>query len=151
MISLIANDRCRLAAAWTAVYCLNLIVPFNFGKGLTAEAGHPGIYLGITVYWTAGLFLCAAYPKQAHALIRGGTATAFFQIAPFLQFFSGWIALYIVASLGELDRAFSAFLLVLITGGILLVVAYLVGLAWTDLLNDPRKKVANVADLDAEL
>jgi hypothetical protein len=115
------------AVAWTPVFALNLIVPLVLARGVIDGGGQAGMYCAIVLYWALGLTACAARPAFGRALVIGGLIVACTQFTPVLQFVAGFAAVMIGGQVGAESPELCGFIGVIITGGLLLIVAYLAG------------------------
>ena len=115
------------AAAWSPVFGLNLIVPLVLGHRVLEGRGQAGMYSAVAFYWALGLMACAASPTFGRAMVKGGLITAYAQLAPVLQSAGGFAAVMIVDHAGLKSRDLCGFIDVVITGGLLLMAAYMLG------------------------
>src|SRR5262249_14917829 len=115
------------AAGWTPVFGLNLIVPLVLASGVLEARGQAGMYCAIAFYWVSGLMVCAARPSLGRVLVKGGIITACTQLMPVLQFAAGIAAVMIGGQAGVRSPDSFGFIGVIITGGLLLIAAYLSG------------------------
>jgi hypothetical protein len=112
------------------VFGLNLIVPLVLASGVLEGRGQAGMYCAIGIYWVSGLMACAARPSLGRVLVKGGLITACTQLMPVLQFAAGFAAVMVSDQAGVRSAELCGFIDVIITGGLLLIVAYLSGRLW---------------------
>ena len=126
-------------ATWPIVLAANLIVPSMFGLEVTRGGGRWGMGLAIALVWLSGHLACARFKVLGPRLVIGGVFVGLSQFYPVLQIMAGSSSLDFVSWAGMAggefagmpDRLteFGGFLATLLTGGQLLFVATLVGLA----------------------
>ncbi|MFN7733206.1 MAG: hypothetical protein ACK5OB_15020 [Pirellula sp.] len=126
-----------LSIEWTAVLCFNLIVPVLFGMGMTSEQAKIGVFLAVAMIACIGYYFCYARPLPVLFIIRGGVLVALSQFFPILQVFAGALSIQILLTLGiiedsdilnMLSTATAGFLAALLTGTILMIAAFVVGI-----------------------
>lgn len=114
-------------AAWTPVFAANLIVPYPLSTGVVGDAGMPGVYAGIALYWGLGLAACIASPTLAKTIVRGGMIVGVSQLLPFLHLLTGFAAIEFAGPFRTMGQSVVGFVGVILTGGMLLAVAYCLG------------------------
>jgi hypothetical protein len=117
------------------VFGLNLIVPLVLGSGVLEGHGQAGKYCAIAFYWVSGLMVCAARPHLGRVLVKGGIITACTQLMPVLRFAAGLAAVMIGDQAGVRSAESFGFIALIITGGLLLIAAYLSGRLWVSFEN----------------
>jgi hypothetical protein len=126
---------------WTAVFVVNLFVPLLFGWGLTSQGGRIGMTLAAAVLLGVGFLVGGRSRELRHNLTAGGILVALSQFVPFLQVLAGLAGMAVVERLlglhigpGSEDGTISppsevaSFLFTLITGGLLIAAAVVIGL-----------------------
>jgi hypothetical protein len=129
------------------VFALNLIVPLILSSGFTD--GRAGIYAAIAFYWLLGLTACAARPSLGRLMVTGGAIVASTQLAPLLHVSAGYAAVTIGHKFRTVNPNLYGFVLVIVTGGLLLIAAYGSGRIWVsleNLLSEPSKPKSSLDD-----
>lgn len=115
---------------WSTVFAANLVVPLHFGLERTREDGRLGMIFGMAALWVGGIVACWRDVRTRLALTIGGVFVAFSQIVPLMQMIAGLIGLHlwdkdldhhVLSTLG------GGFTVTIITGPILIVVAFIIG------------------------
>ena len=128
----------RIYFAWCAVFVLNLAVPLLFGWSLTERGGRVGMLVATAALFVVGSWLCASARRIAQALVTGGVAVGLGQVVPVVQIMAGSAGFHVVAAMGLEDAAVdlrgltnepSGFIVTTTTGGLLMAIAIVVGLA----------------------
>ena len=121
-----------LSIQWTVVVLVNVIVPYLIAGGMTGPMGDWGIFLGVVLVLLFGILASRALPMGVLLTVRGGVLVALSQFFPVIHLFAGWLAIEFHRSTGmipaeQVDRRnvgfFSALLLTVSTGGILLMIS----------------------------
>lgn len=133
------DDRLVWQGYWFAVYVANLLAPLIFGSIATSNGGFFGMALGIAILWLAGQALCARSKDLATTIVPGAVVVALTQLFPITQFYAGLMSLKLISKLGQTQAEpvlipkritqLGGFLATLITGGQLLFLAWLIGIA----------------------
>lgn len=128
----------RLLAGWTALFLLNMPLPLLFAGEVTRNHGRSGVFVASAALWLLGCWVCVAQRKTGFALAVGGAPVALSQIVPFLQIMAGMVALTAGEffqqienkddALGQVVSEPGGFLLTMITGGLLMSAALVLGL-----------------------
>lgn len=124
--------------AWTIVFAANLVAPTMFARGMVGEGGRVGMGVAVALLWLAGDLAGVRSPRSRPVLLCGGLAVALTQFVPLLQFIAGLIGLRVGGLVlpiprgefgfpGELSGP-AAFVVTLVTGALLLLASWLVGL-----------------------
>ena len=143
----------RTVTSWIIVFLLNLPVCVLFGASLFSSAGgYAGMFIGCVLWCGLGILLCFGnHIPHVRATARGGLLVALSQFYPLLQMFAGTIAAAILESLFNLggsdggplnigttgpvaDMAVST-AMTLLTGGMLIIVAFTGGHIITLIVN----------------
>jgi hypothetical protein len=121
-----------LSIQWTVVVLVNLIVPYLFAEGMTGPMGGWGIFLGVVLVLLFGILASLAIPMAILLTVRGGVFVALSQFFPVIHLMAGLLSIDVYRSTGiipagQLDRGnvgfFSALVLTVSTGGILLIIS----------------------------
>jgi hypothetical protein len=121
-----------LSIQWTVVVLVNLIVPYLFAGGMTGPMGGWGIFLGVVLVLVFGILASIALPMVVLLTVRGGVFVALSQFFPVIHLMAGLLSIDVYRSTGiipagQLDRGnvgfFSALVLTVSTGGILLMIS----------------------------
>jgi hypothetical protein len=121
-----------LSIQWTVVVLVNLIVPYLFAGGMTGPMGGWGIFLGVVLVLVFGILASIAFPMVILLTVRGGVFVALSQFFPVIHLMAGLLSIDVYRSTGiipagQLDRGnvgfFSALILTVSTGGILLMIS----------------------------
>lgn len=128
-----ARPMCR---AWLVVFLANLPVPLFFGWAFTTQHGRFGMATAIVVWWLLGHQVCKASRWCGLAIVAGGIFVAMSQFLPVLQLYAGAVSLGIGSRLGQawdeggeqqVTTELGGFLVTMLTGGLLMVVAVMCG------------------------
>ncbi|APW61640.1 hypothetical protein [Paludisphaera borealis] len=122
--------------AWACVYVANLPYPLFCGVILTTDSGRMGMVLGILAVFLTGYRSCFVYREAILTVAYGGWIVAAFQFVPFLQVMAGLIGVAVAEAtgqaasgdLGPINTVLGGFLATLVTGGILIALAAVLGL-----------------------
>ena len=127
--------------SWVLVFAINLPVPMLFGASIVGGVGWAGVLLGMVSILAVTIFMHRISVSLMRIIWTGGIATAASQLFPVPHVLAGSIAIELVRVLGLLDRdplmgvklesTATAFVITLVTGGILLLVALGVGAIYT--------------------
>ena len=120
----------RWHLAWATVFGVNLIVPLWLGWDMTSGVGRVGLVLAIVLWLLLGHLLCARSRKLRFLLVAGGVCVGLSQLLPLLQIWAGMNSGMIISmASGFSDRATGlyGFLMTLLTGGQLILVAIVSG------------------------
>jgi hypothetical protein len=93
--------------------------------------------VGILVILAIGCRACFRHAELVHRVAYGGWLVAFLQVIPFLQILAGSIAIVAAEAtclaqnreLAQIDTLLGGFLATMITGGLLIALAGLIGLS----------------------
>ncbi|HET6880105.1 MAG TPA: hypothetical protein VFI31_08115 [Pirellulales bacterium] len=127
-----ADNSRHLYFGWFVVFLFNLGVPLIFGWPLTEEGGRSGLFAGALALFLLGCALCAWLRPAGRALVVGGVVVGLSQILPFLQIMAGVAGLSSIEILGfgrSPHGDATLFVVTVVTGGLLMAVALVVGLA----------------------
>ncbi|WP_422927184.1 hypothetical protein [Singulisphaera sp. PoT] len=106
--------------AWTVVYALNLIVPYDIGVA-AMELKDTQSILACTVFlWILGIAACVGYPPLGRRLVRGGLIVAITQFVPILQIMAGAFADLLVK---PQNLPYSEFFITIAMGGSLMLIS----------------------------
>jgi hypothetical protein len=131
-----ASPLTRRRLAWAAVLAANLPIPILFGMGCTEGPSRVGMFAGVGLIWLLGHVACRTNPRAALPVMYGGWIVAASQFWPAAQMMAGMIGLW-AASFGtptqddrlpEASGALAGFTATIVTGGLLLAVAAILGL-----------------------
>jgi hypothetical protein len=86
--------------AWTAVFGVNLIVPYPIGLAATAGGGRIGMNIGVIVLWAAGAAAVYRFRALSLTLPLGGLLVALAQFIPALQWCAAATGGVVATSLG---------------------------------------------------
>lgn len=122
---------------WIVVCAVNLIVPVFLGWGITDDRGRIGMALGIVVVLALGYRACFSSPEVVRTIAYGGWLVAFTQCIPFVQFIAGFVGVGVAQELGLASEGgiglvstiMGGFVATLITGGLLIALAVVIGMA----------------------
>jgi len=121
-----------LSIQWTVVVLVNLIVPYLIAGEMTGPMGGWGIFLGVVLVLLFGAWASRAIPMGVLLTVRGGVLVALSQFFPVIHLLAGLLSIDFHRRTGiipaeQLDRGnlgfFSALLLTVSTGGILLMIS----------------------------
>ena len=124
----------RQQICWIVVILANLILPLPMGLSCTAGSGITGIFAAIGLLWFFGHVESGKAPRMGFALNAGGLIVAMSQLYPGLQIISGILGLSIGERIGLVSRdmkissAMGGLLVTLLTGGMLIAIAWMAGL-----------------------
>lgn len=119
---------------WALAVAANLPVPLALGTFTVVKGGAVGMFAGVIAFWLVGAAVIARVPPARSFLVTCGLLFAITQFAPVTQFMAGAAALDLCApsfqapEFGPSLSEPTAFLVTLVTGGLLLVVALAGGL-----------------------
>lgn len=127
-----------LSIQWTVVVLCNLIVPLLFGLALSRTDGIVGIAVAVVFMLVLGYFASIYLPFFVLFSVRGGLLVGVSQIIPVVHVLAGYVSMMLLRFVGLLEvdvlvgdkriGFISAFLLTVLTGGILIMVACGLGL-----------------------
>jgi MFS family permease len=148
-----ANRRVQMwtFGTWIFVFAINMAVPLLFSSSMTEEHGKLGMAIALLASVACGCFLCAYHRELALALIIGGVLVGLTQLFPILQFLAGIIGTAVGQALGlaefgndergpRVTSELGGFVVTLVTGGILITAAALLGMAIRSLIARNRKR-----------
>ena len=123
--------------AWAAVYAVNLILPLNLGAMATRGGGRVGMLAGILLLFALGCRVCAVSRTAILTVVWGGWFVAALQCVAILHVVAGVIGVRAALALGlvtgpradDVDTVLGGVTATVVTGGILLAVAAVFGLA----------------------
>ncbi|QDV34178.1 hypothetical protein [Tautonia plasticadhaerens] len=129
----------RLATGWVKVFAANLPIPLCFGTMSVDRGAFVGLIGALFVMAVLGADACSRWDRPGRAVIGGGVLVALAQMFPLPQVCAGALALRVASGLALAvpveDLGFSratgvagGFLVTLMTGGLLIAGALLLGL-----------------------
>ncbi|HEY1190545.1 MAG TPA: hypothetical protein VGE74_23125 [Gemmata sp.] len=109
---------------WALAVLANLPVPLGMGLIAVWKGSALGMFAGIVAFWLVGAAVIARVPLMRSPLVHGGLLFAVSQFVPVVQFFAGAAAMDLCAIESDsLPTDRDAFLVTVVTGGLLLTVA----------------------------
>ena len=119
----------RLLWAWGLVFLLNLPVPIILAMPFTTRYSLFGLVAIVALFLSLGLVVCRRFAGFGQCLVAGGLLTALSQFIPFLQLFSGLVAINSAQSFGfTIDNPQSN------DGAIRFLLPSMLGVIWTALV-----------------
>ena len=119
---------------WLGVFLMNLPVPIYLALELTERAGRIGMSFAILVLLLFGHWLCSRSATSRRPLLAGGILVGLSQAWPALQIMAGLCGFEAAVLLGVMRNSSqkigsepAGFVVTLVTGGILMLAAYLLG------------------------
>ena len=139
--------------AWLVVYAINLILPLHFGWTVTRGGGRVGMLSCTLLPFALGCRVCFLSRTAILTVVWGGWVVAAFQCVAVLHIVAGAIGLRTALALGlvtgqradDVGTVLGGAMATVVTGGILLAVAAVFGLAirgMTSLLDLPTSSPA---------
>ena len=110
---------------WFGVYLVNMPIPIILALALVEGAGTVGMAVGIVLVFGIGCGACVFARRLTIPVILGGLVVALGQLFPILQVMAGSIGMGMAKSGDEFLQGLVA---TIITGGILLTAATMLGL-----------------------
>lgn len=125
-------------AYWSFIFVAQLPIPLLLASNVTPRDGGHGLLAAMGLLWLFGLVVGSSVPGVGRRLVVGGLFVALLQLIPMLQVIAGSIGLSCAAAAegSEMGRgsgyyqitsAWGEFIAATITGGILMVVAWILG------------------------
>ncbi len=126
-------------------------MPLQFAWSITRQSGRAGMLAGILCYFGAGCLVALKSRRVLMTVVYGGWVVAASQAVPFLQMISGIFGVTAAGAVGQsskpgiegdLNGEAGGFIATVVTGGILLVAALVLGLVIRVILVLGKRKSA---------
>ncbi len=127
-----------IAGKWLGVFVVNLIVPGMFAYGVVDQFGLIGVLLAIVLVFLVGGVVFSYRKGFAGPVMVGGLLVASFQLFPIAQLLAGMFGILFAQSLGfvgddfdgglEIAGISSGFVVTIVTGGLLILAATVIGI-----------------------
>lgn len=129
----------RFAWLWPLLFGVNLITPLMFASAITEDAGWYGVLFASVLFLLGGWLIGRRHKVNGDRLSLGSAVLGITQLMPFLQIIAGVFGFEAAqrlgaakapndqSALGEITTGLGGFICTFVTGGILVVAAFLLG------------------------
>lgn len=130
-------DGTPTVSVWLGASAANLVVPGILGIMLTDDRGRIGMALGVGAVLAFGYRVCFIFRVVVRTIAYGGWLIAVTQCIPIVQIIAGSIGVETArefglasgGAFGPINTVVGGFVATLITGGLLLALAFAIGMA----------------------
>lgn len=134
---------------WALVTCLNAVVPMIFATAVVDSKSYWVVLMGLVLVFFIGACVCIRVTKLRRPILVGSYVLGVSQLFPIIHIFVGAFAMQVSQSMGladklddaaaqEMSNPLSILLVILVTAGMLAIVALAMGAMLTLLIDQVR-------------